>query len=215
MSASLAVPTQALSIRLSPAYRRRKRLSATLIVTGWVCALFSPPRVLEGVRADHLADAVGWVLLATGIGLRYWSILHIAGRKSKNVVDTGPYALCRNPLYVGTLLLVSSEAAFLKSAWFVACALPVLVLYVWGVVPAEERWLTAKLGPEYEEYCTRTPRWLPRFSRNCLTRVTMIDRRALISELRLLAWWSMLPLLGELTCTLRNSAVWPHLLRWF
>lgn len=217
MSATLTVsssPSSPVSIRKSAAYKYRQPLSLALILIGWAGAVLSAPLVHEGTPADHLYDAVGWLFLLSGMGIRYWSILHIAGCKSRAVVDTGPYAMCRNPLYVGTMLLIACEAAFLKSGWFLMCFLLVAALYVWGVVPAEERWLTARLGDDYVDYCRRVPRWRPRFSREVLRGTPLKDRRAMGTELKHIFWWFvLLPLIGELSCMLRE-APW-HLLGWF
>lgn len=204
-TATISSPSSPVSIRKSTVYRQRQRLSLVLMLLGWLGALLTPSLVHEGTLADHVADGIAWLLLFLGSGIRYWSIVHIAGRKSRSVVDTGPYAICRNPLYLGTLLLIACEAAFLKSGWFLICSLLVWALYVWGVVPAEERWLTARLGDVYEAYCRRVPRWIPRFNRECLRRAALQDRRAWGTELQHLVWWIViLPLIGEATCALRE-----------
>jgi len=196
------------SIRKSTAYRYRQPLSVVLMLGGWLGAVVSAPMIQEGTRADHLADVIGWLLLALGAGLRYWSILHIAGRKSRSVVDTGPYALCRNPLYMGTLLLVGCEAAFLKSAWFLICSFLLAAIYIWGVVPAEERWLTRRMDDAYAAYYRSVPRWLPRFNKRCLQGATVKDRRASRTEIIHIVWWcALLPLIAELTPVLREAVL--------
>lgn len=64
---------------------------------------------------DIAFDSGAWGLLAACIGLRFWATLYIGGRKEKELVTTGPYSLCRNPLYRGSLCAALSMALFLNS----------------------------------------------------------------------------------------------------
>ena len=81
----------------------------------------------------------------------------------RRLVVSGPYRYARNPMYIGGGLLLLGFGLFLRSpavALFVpACWLlidPLLVRH-------EEAVLRVKFGPDYDDYCRRTPRWIPRF----------------------------------------------------
>ncbi|MBM4369233.1 MAG: isoprenylcysteine carboxylmethyltransferase family protein [Deltaproteobacteria bacterium] len=104
--------------------------------------------------------------LVAGEGLRLWAVGHI-GRRSRTrgddvgaLVDTGPYAMLRNPLYVGNALLWAAVGGF---AWPAALLLvPAIVLHYAFIVRWEEANLLAQLGTPYADYCRRVSRWIPR-----------------------------------------------------
>jgi protein-S-isoprenylcysteine O-methyltransferase Ste14 len=71
----------------------------------------------------------------------------------QRVIDTGPYAIVRHPMYLGALLYVFGTPLALGSYWgFSGVALMVLAI-VWRLLD-EERMLGREL-PGYEEYRTR------------------------------------------------------------
>lgn len=188
---------------------RMQIMVLALTSTGCLAA-FTTPIVAEGSSAAKFLNAIGWTCFGMGIALRFWSICHIAGRKSKIIVDTGPYALTRNPLYVGTFLIAFSEAAFLKSVWWLLGLAVVVVYYNRVVVPFEEQKLAAKLGAHFDEYAARVPRWLPRFDRHCLQSVEVSDYSAIRREFQCLLCWVIVPLVGLGMCWLRAQPWWPH-----
>lgn len=180
------------------------------LLVGWTGALFSVCSIAEGSVLDHWLDAGGWVLLVLGIGVRAWATLEIAGRKRRTVVDSGPYALCRNPLYLGTLFIAVSQLCFLRSLCFlVMLAVPVL-FYVLGVVPAEEQYLTGQLGEAYTLYCRETPRWWPQWNRRMWVSQSAGSTKSRVRELRSLVCWVFLPLIAECICYVRELPHWPH-----
>ena len=75
------------------------------------------------------------------------------------LLDAGPYALSRNPMYVGEAAIWSGWAALLGS-------LPVLggllVLAAgWATIARlEERALERRFGAAYDSYRARVPRWI-------------------------------------------------------
>lgn len=76
------------------------------------------------------------------------------------VVDTGIYAVSRNPMYVGFALVLAGWAVHLANLLALAL-LPAFVLYLnrFQIVP-EERALTARFGERYVDYTRRVRRWL-------------------------------------------------------
>jgi len=200
-----------MSVKQSWAYRRRVKLTAVVLLTTWGAVLMSAPVVAAGSLAAVLADYCGWLLFGAGVCLRLWATMSIGGRKQKELVNHGPYSLCRNPLYVGTFLMMLSEACFLKSLTFVLATLGLFVLYHFGVVPVEERVLRTRLGSAYQDYCDAVPRWWPR--RGCVFAPPVtVAPNPWNDELRRTVWWLTLPLLGTLTAYWQNHPDWPH---WF
>jgi protein-S-isoprenylcysteine O-methyltransferase Ste14 len=205
---SQAADISARRARVTTAFRIE--FSVLLLLCGWTLAAFSSPIVAERHLWSTAADALGWICFGCGAVIRFWSICHIAGRKTQIVVDTGPYALCRNPLYLGTFLIVASEALFLKSAWFALAVVSLIGFYQLIVVPGEEQRLLLRLGAAFSAYAKRVPRWIPRFDPRCLTAVHLRDRSAVLSEIQCLVWWTIVPILGHLTCYARALPWWPH-----
>lgn len=77
------------------------------------------------------------------------------------LVDDGPYAYVRNPLYSSYLVYWMAWVALTGGHW-VATALFAVMLttYVWAAL-SEERQLSAQLGETYRAYAARTKRFIP------------------------------------------------------
>jgi len=78
------------------------------------------------------------------------------------LVTSGAYSIVRNPLYTAIALILSGIVFLLKDAWLLF--LPPFFFILMAVVlkRTEEVWLKEKFGKEYEEYCKKVPRCLPR-----------------------------------------------------
>jgi protein-S-isoprenylcysteine O-methyltransferase Ste14 len=105
----------------------------------------------------------------------WWARVHIgrlwAGgvtvREGHHVVDTGPYAVVRHPIYTGAFVLVLAFGAIR--------ARPLDVVFTLGFIAffaikagVEERFLRQQLGPAYDDYRTRVPMLLPGGPRRAL-----------------------------------------------
>lgn len=194
------------------AYRWRVRLSALVLLGTWIAVLMSEPWIAPGSAWAVLADYFGWVIFVGAICLRLWATANIGGRKSQQLVNHGPYTFCRNPLYVGTFMMMMSESLFLKSITFAAATLILFVFYHLAVVPVEENVLRARFGREYEDYCDAVPRWCPRRTALFVPPVTVAPD-PWNAELRRTGWWLALPLIGTWTTLSQHHPSWPHL--WF
>jgi protein-S-isoprenylcysteine O-methyltransferase Ste14 len=71
----------------------------------------------------------------------------------QTVISTGPYALVRNPMYSGGLLMFLGAPLGLGSWWGLVFFPPILLLIIWRLLD-EERYLSAHL-PGYREYCAK------------------------------------------------------------
>ena len=194
-------------------YRCRMHLTLLVLLVAWIGAGFSPTFAQAGSLSAILADYIGWLMFFGGLCLRFWSIWFIGGRKSQEVVCYGPYSLTRNPLYVGTFLMILSLAFLLKSPTFAAATVIVIAYYCVAVVPLEERLLRHHFGTKYVNYCHSVPRWFPRLGTVYSPPVSVISR-PMRNELRRAIWWLPLPLLAELHMYCRNLSEWPHWLNW-
>jgi protein-S-isoprenylcysteine O-methyltransferase Ste14 len=121
----------------------------------------------DSERPPQWEIALGIGLALAGVALRGWARIHI-GRSSdtrrlhaRRLVTSGPYALLRNPLYVGNIAIATGLAVLIGArGWAAALALAVGLHYD-RVVRAEERMLEETFGAPYKDYCTRVRRWWP------------------------------------------------------
>lgn len=122
--------------------------------------------VLEGLKPHDLTNfhdiraVVGCSLVLAGLVLRSWA----AGTLQKNVqlITSGPYGIIRNPLYIGSFLMMIGFCTIVDDAeniWFVLG--PFTVLYVIRVL-REEHSLSRKFGGQWQKYVNSVPRFFPR-----------------------------------------------------
>jgi len=82
------------------------------------------------------------------------------------LVIRGAHAVVRNPMYLLYAVTVLGEALLFRSPALVAYALAFFALEHAYVVGIEEKQLRRRFGAEYEAYCARVNRWLPRWRRS-------------------------------------------------
>lgn len=132
----------------------------TRVPLGFLAALLY---LFELWRRAPQPAAAAWslVLVLPGLWLRGYAAGYV--KKNQELTQTGPYAHTRNPLYLGSMLIAAGFALALLS-WAVALVLAVgfLIIYV-PVIASEERFLRATF-PDFDDYCQRVPRILPRLT---------------------------------------------------
>ena len=79
----------------------------------------------------------------------------------KDLVVRGFYRYVRNPMYVGVLLILFSEAWLFSSRMLLLYAIGSFVTVHSFVLLYEEPYLRRKFGDAYVSYCQRVHRWLP------------------------------------------------------
>ena len=78
----------------------------------------------------------------------------------KGVVDTGPFAVTRNPIYVGALTTVAPGFAILADSLNVVLTMSGVAYYIHTVViPAEEKLMDKLFGERFAAYKKDTPRY--------------------------------------------------------
>jgi protein-S-isoprenylcysteine O-methyltransferase Ste14 len=117
--------------------------------------------VFEAARRPAHPAAIAWSLVLVLPGLALRAAASGTVKKNRELAVTGPYAYTRNPLYLGSMLMAAGFAVALLS-WPVAVLLAVgfALIYI-PVIAAEEQFLREAF-PDFEEYCRRVPRLLPR-----------------------------------------------------
>jgi protein-S-isoprenylcysteine O-methyltransferase Ste14 len=132
--------------------------------------------VILGLRVGQTPPSA--LLLTAGVAvtvagelIRLWGVHHIGAISRTRsdrlgpLVATGPFALIRNPLYVGNILIWVGFALAARLVWLA----PLIVLLLGAeyhlIVRWEESLLVSRLGDDYRDYAERVPRWVPTFNR--------------------------------------------------
>lgn len=120
----------------------------------------------------HSPAAFGWAMAGValaGMALAWWARLSlgrlwsaaVTRKDGHKVVDTGPYAIVRHPIYTG-LLMGSFALAFSKGTPLALVGLALLLIAFRIKARLEERFLAEELGHDaYAAYRARVPMLLP------------------------------------------------------
>ena len=148
--------------------------NAIFPVVGLGVFFFSKPATFPQDSSLNLALARTGIFLAVlGQSFRMLVIGHdpiVRGGKegkvhAERLVTGGFYACCRNPLYVGNMLIVMGLSLTLGSVLAYAFVLPFFVFVYGTIILAEETYLKKHFGQEYENYAKNVPRFWPHFRR--------------------------------------------------
>ena len=149
--------------------RALRHLAAIVLLPGVVTVLV-PVLIVEDPELGPLWP-LGAALLAAGLAMMAWTVGLFAtvGRgtlapwdPTQRLVVRGPYTRVRNPMISGVLAVLLGEAALLGSWALLAWAGAVFVINDVYFRLVEEPGLRERFGAEYEEYCARVGRWIPR-----------------------------------------------------
>lgn len=140
----------------------------TLFVVGslWMDRSLGFPKLLP----MSWSIAVSVPILAIGLFLILWSILHFAKVRRTPVpfnppprlVTTGPYAYVRNPMLTGVFILLFGLGILFNSVSLIFIFTPIfIVLNLLELKAVEEQELEKRFGREYTEYKKRVPMFIP------------------------------------------------------
>jgi protein-S-isoprenylcysteine O-methyltransferase Ste14 len=82
-------------------------------------------------------------------------------RKNQEVTTSGPYAYTRNPLYLGSIILVIGFGVASRNLWLAVALVAIFVALYLPVILDEENFLRARF-PEFSVYAQRVPRIIPK-----------------------------------------------------
>ncbi len=106
---------------------------------------------------------IGGTVALVGASLRIWASGHID--KGRVLARGGPYALTRNPLYLGSFLMALGVLIAGQGYWLL---IPFLAFYLGLYIPvmrAEEKELLEGYGSAFVEYSQQVPLFFPNFAR--------------------------------------------------
>lgn len=135
-----------------------------LLYTPFVIAYvyFVDPRTSGGsALADLLTDLSGLALILAGLGVRIvsreWKTTHV----SSGLVSSGPYAVVRNPMYIGSFLVGLGMCVIIGNGPYLIAFTLIYAVVHDLVVRREERFLLQRWPDDYAAYLRSVPRWIP------------------------------------------------------
>lgn len=133
------------------------------LALGWWLHRFMP----MPARGEGLAW-VGLLVVAVAILLGVSALLSLRAARTpvepwkatRSIVERGPYAFTRNPIYLAFALLVLGVGLWINRFAVVVMVIPALLITDRVIVRREERYLTRKFGEPYLAYRQRVRRWI-------------------------------------------------------
>jgi protein-S-isoprenylcysteine O-methyltransferase Ste14 len=110
-------------------------------------------------RPDWTSLLFGAAIAAFGVYLRAMASGHV--KKNEELTTTGPYAYCRNPLYLGSIIIAIGFAVAARDVWVTVAIIALFGFIYVPVIRSEEAFLRTAFTA-YDEYANRVPRLMPR-----------------------------------------------------
>jgi protein-S-isoprenylcysteine O-methyltransferase Ste14 len=122
--------------------------------------VFGPGYYVWPIVLGLIITVTGQAIRGATIGLAYI----IRGGKDKKVyadelVTEGIFNHCRNPLYVGNILMLLGVGILSNSLIYVGILIPLFLFIYQAIVLAEENFLRNKFGEQFNVYCNKVNRW--------------------------------------------------------
>jgi protein-S-isoprenylcysteine O-methyltransferase Ste14 len=147
-------------------------LFVPLVVAVWV-----PQRMIASGETSLVVpisrQAAGTALFVLGaLGYFWCAALFVRAQgtpapifPTQTTVAGGLYRINRNPMYTSVLAVVFGQGLRYQSLRVGEYGLFLFVCFHLFVVLYEERALRSRFNGDYEEFCRRVPRWIPRLRR--------------------------------------------------
>lgn len=146
--------------------RSRNWIYTIVAMTAFIF-IVAQPMVWPGLGIQ--VSAWWGLLVIAGMALHWWTRMHLGQFFSERVefqegqylIETGPYAYVRHPLYTAFFTLVTG--LLLLNPALTTLLLTIYTFVDFTVVTRWEEKLLAEKLPGYSDYMARTPRFLPGF----------------------------------------------------
>ena len=110
----------------------------------------------------------GLVVAGAVLGLGLWSVVLVRRtgqsenpwKPTTQIVETGPFRITRNPMYLQMVLVCIGFAVALMNLWILLLTPICAWLLHWLAILPEESYLERKFGDGYLAYKRRVRRWL-------------------------------------------------------
>lgn len=144
-----------------------------IIIVGLFALAVPPSTLFHAEGLEEAKDILAIIIAISGLAIRF-SVIGFAYIKrgglnkrvyAENLVTEGIFGICRNPLYVGNMLIYSGVFLMHGNVWVMSLG----ILFFFGIyqciILAEEEYLRNKFASAYDAYCADVPRWIPQISR--------------------------------------------------
>ena len=112
-------------------------------------------------RPSWASILYGSAIILPALLLRTAASGHV--KKNQEVTTSGPYAYTRNPLYLGSIILVIGFGVASHNVWLAIALVIIFIALYLPVIRDEENFLRANFQ-EFTGYAERVPRIIPRLS---------------------------------------------------
>lgn len=147
-------------------FRYRNQVFPAIIIA--LFCLASPPLEIRGSPTAALAkDIVSVLVVFSGLALRMvvvgYAYIQRGGLNkrvyAKDLVTEGMFGVCRNPLYVGNMLVYTGIFLLHGDPLVIAIGVCLFAFMYQCIIYAEEAFLEHTFGDAYRAYCRDVPRW--------------------------------------------------------
>ncbi len=146
--------------------KKRIKIQGFLIFTAIVIVVVFYKYLLPG-PANNITEITFNIIGAALFLLGYFLRVVARGYKAelnpdgKILVTKGPYAITRNPMYLGTLLIGLGVILLILSWWLAAPFLAIYLLIYMPQIKKEEKKLRDFFQGAFINYCKDTPKFFP------------------------------------------------------
>ena len=164
------------ALRVRQATVRRETFGSMLgwrlaLLAGYACLFPRWPQAWAGPRllaAGPTAGAAGVALSLLGLGFAVWARLALGQNWSSSVslkrdhqlIQAGPYALSRHPIYTG-ILTAAVGVAVDNGQWQALLGLALVTAAFHKKLAHEERFMRQQFGAEYDAYAAKVKKLVP------------------------------------------------------
>ncbi|GAA0300415.1 protein-S-isoprenylcysteine O-methyltransferase [Sphingomonas oligophenolica] len=121
----------------------------------------SPKAIAEGTAALLLMLGAVWLFDASSRTMgKNWSLV-ARTREDHQLVQSGPFAVVRHPIYVALFFFMVAMAIAYGHTRNLLLAVPMYAIATWLRVRHEERILREQFGADYDAYAARVKRFVP------------------------------------------------------
>jgi protein-S-isoprenylcysteine O-methyltransferase Ste14 len=145
--------------------KKRIQKNGIVIALAILVVIFFPRNIIrhDSYGVDDLWEVLGVSLILAGQVLRVSSRGYKAeqSRNGNSLVVSGPYAMVRNPMYLGIILIGLGVVLAILNPWVLLLFAGGFLLRYLYLFPKEEKLLSEAFGRQYNDYMSRVPRILP------------------------------------------------------
>jgi protein-S-isoprenylcysteine O-methyltransferase Ste14 len=144
----------------------RLRLRLTRLMAACILSVFcfgTPYWTSTHPVLEKALFLVGIALAGFGAAGRAWATSYISGQKQKQLITSGPYSICRNPLYFFGMILGLGFGFCTRTFTAPIVITAVLSILHYYQIRREEKRLRLRFGNQFDLYVANVPRLIPSF----------------------------------------------------